>query len=260
MKTIVITNQKGGVGKTTTTVNLAGALAEKNKSVLIIDLDPQANATTWLGIQDQSKGIFSALCENIPLLQVIQSTTAPGIDIAQSSRWLVGAEKSLANEVGAESILKRQIQSFPKKWDFVIIDTPPTLGILTINALNAAQEVVIPIEAHILALNGLAQLLQTLNLVKERLNESLAIRGILACRVDLRTKHSSEVIEEIKKRFPKQVFETIIRQNIKLAECPSFSKPITQYDSRSSGAEDYRSLANEILVNSNITNTLEATV
>jgi chromosome partitioning protein len=247
MRVIAIAMQKGGSGKTTTTVNLAATMAEKGKRVLVIDIDPQANATSWFAVKDVGKGIFTALCENGSLSDIIRETATPKVDIAPSSTWLVGAEKALAGEVAAETIIKRRLAKLKDRWDFVLIDTPPTLGVLTVNALVAADEVLVPVEAHVMALNGLAQLLQTLEVVRERLNENLEIAGLVACRVDGRTRHSTDVVDELRKRFPKDTLDTVIRENVRLAEAPSFGQPITAYEPNSTGAEDYRALANEII-------------
>jgi chromosome partitioning protein len=248
MRTIAITNQKGGSGKTTTSVNLAAALGEKGKQVLLIDLDAQASSSTWYGVNDGGKGLFEVFTGNVNLSDLVHKTATHGVDLVPSSSWLVGTDKSLAGEVGSEIILRRQLERLPKdRWDFVLLDCPPALGILTVNALAAAKEVLVPVEAHVLALNGLADLLKTLGVVKERLNPSLEITGILACRVDYRTRHALEVVEMLRTRFGKQVFKTVIRENVRLAESPSFSQPITQYDPGSHGAEDFRSLAAEII-------------
>lgn len=247
MKVIAVAMQKGGSGKTTTTVNLAAALAEKGKRVLVIDVDAQANATSWFGVKDAGKGVFSVLCENASLADIIRETSTKGVDIAPGSTWLVGAEKALASEVAAEAILRRRLAKLKDRWDYVLIDTPPTLGALTINALVAADEVLVTVEAHIMALNGLAQLMETLEVVRERLNDKLKIAGLVACRVDGRTRHSTDVVEELRKRFPKDTLDTVIRENVRLAEAPSFGLPITTYETNSTGAEDYRALAKEIL-------------
>ncbi len=248
MRRIAITNQKGGSGKTTTAVNLAAALGERKRRVLVIDLDPQCSATSWFGIKNTDKGLFGVFIENRNVTDIINNTNVPNVAVIPASPWLVGVEKALAGEVGAETILRRHLQNLPHdRWDYLLIDCPPALGILTINALAAVKEVLVPVEAHVLALEGLAQLLQTVDVVKERLNPELEISGILACRVDGRTRHAQEVVEHLQGRFGNLVYNTVIRENVRLAECPSFGKPITQYDPRSYGAADYRALAREII-------------
>ncbi len=248
MKTLAILNQKGGTGKTTTAVNLAAALAEKKKKVLLIDLDPQGSASSWLGFRQSSKDIFDLFTGNhskSSLSSLCVKTSIDGLDMICSSPWLTGIDKALASEIGAESILKNQLQNM-NSWDYVLMDCPPNLGIMSVNALVAAQSMVIPLQPHIMSIQGLAQLLQTIEKVKERLNPQLQINGILACMVKLRTTLSKEIIKDLRKRFGDQVFETVIRENIKLAEAPSFS-PITTYDTKSTGAADYRSLAKEVI-------------
>lgn len=248
MRCVAITNQKGGSGKTTTAVNLAAALGEKKRRVLVIDLDPQCSATSWFGLKNADKGIFRVFVENGSVVDIVSKTNVPNVEIVPASPWLIGAEKALAGEVGAETILRRQVHNLPKdRWDYLLIDCPPALGILTVNALAAVSEVLVPVEAHVLALEGLAQLLQTVDVVRERLNPDLEICGILACRVDGRTRHAQEVVEQLQSRFGNLVYKTVIRENVRLAECPSFGKPIMHYDPRSYGAQDYRALALEII-------------
>jgi chromosome partitioning protein len=246
MRTVAVAMQKGGSGKTTTAVNLAAALAEQGRRVLVVDVDPQANATSWLSVTDAGKGIFAALCENSSVADLITETATPGVDLAPSSPWLVGAERALASEVGAETILRRQLRAVRDRYDVALIDTPPTLGILTVGALVAARQVLIPVEAHVMALNGLVQLTATIETVRDRLNEDLEVLGILACRVDARTRHAGDVVEELRRRFEAEVFETVVRENVRLAEAPSFGQPVTLYAGTSAGAADYRALAHEV--------------
>jgi len=247
MRTIAIVNQKGGSGKTTTAVNLAATLAEANKKVLLIDLDPQGSASLWYGFKDKGKGLFDVLTQDTKLEDVIEKTSLRDLHIVSSSPLLAGVEKTLATEVAAETILKFKISVMENQWDYLLFDCPPTLGILSLNALTAAGEVLIPVEAHVMALHGLVQLLKTINLVKQKLNPTLKITGILPCRVDFRTKHSQEVLNQLKNRFNGQICQSIIRENIRLAEAPLHLKPITVYDSYCNGTHDYRKLAQEII-------------
>jgi chromosome partitioning protein len=248
MRTIAVTNQKGGSCKTTTAVNLAATIAEKGRKVLLVDLDPQASASTWYGIKDGGRGLLDVFTANGTIAAIVAKTSIEGIDIVPSSSWLVGAEKALAGEVGAETILRRHLDHLPSnRWDYLFLDCPPSLGVLTVNALTAVREVLVPVEAHVMSLNGLAQLLQTVRVVKERLNPDLEIAGILTCRVNSRTRHALEVIQELRRRFGNVVYNVHVRENIRIAECPSFGQPITRYDPRSYGAEDYRALADEVL-------------
>lgn len=247
IRLIAIINQKGGSGKTTTTVNLAAALAEQGRPVLVLDLDPQASASSWLGVKDGGRGLLDVLTNRSPLAELVQSTSADGVDIIPSSSWLVGAEKALAGEVGAEAILRQRLGALKGPWQYMLIDCPPALGLLTVNALAAAREVLVPVESHFMALGGLAHMLDTLEIVKERLNSEITLAGIVACRVDLRTRHAQEVVEQLRGRFGPLVYNTLIRENIRLAECPSFGQPITRYDSACNGAEDYRRLATEVI-------------
>ena len=248
MRTFAIANQKGGSGKTTTSVNLAAALGEKGRRVLVIDLDPQHSTTAWFGVKNAGKGVLGIFAENGSMLDLVQDSGVAGVDLVPSSSWLVGAEKMLAGEVGAETILRRNLDRLPPdRWEYVLIDCPPTLGVLTVNALVAVAELLVPVEAHVMALSGLAQLLQTVEVVRERLNPDLRVSGILACRVDFRTRHAREVVEQLRQRSGSLVYRTVIRENIRLAECPSFGQAITQYDGKSAGAADYRALADEII-------------
>ncbi len=248
MRKIAIINQKGGSGKTTTAVNLAATLAEKKRNVLLIDLDPQASTSSWFGQSRDAKGLFELFTNKTNINDIIMHTDNERIDLIPSSSWLMGLEKRLAQEVGAETILKQKFHELKKRtWDYLIIDCPPTLGILTINALTAVQEIIVPVEARIMALAGLVQLLQTISVIKERLNPKLRISGIVPCRVDLRTNHAKEVVKELRSNFKGKMFKTAIRENIKLAEAPSFTQPITEYDNKCNGAHDYRLLAREVI-------------
>lgn len=248
MEILAILNQKGGSGKTTTAVNLGSALAEKKQRVLLIDIDPQGSASSWLGFRNPSKGLFTLFTENGCIVDIVSKTGVDGLDIIQSSPWLIGADRALAGEVGAEAILKRRLAGLKEQsWDYVLIDCSPTLGIMSLNALTAAHKVLVPLELHIMGVQGLVQLMNTITTVKDRLNPALEIDGILACRTNKRTRLAQDILADLRKRFNGQVYETTIRESVKLAEAPSFGKPITTYDTRSSGAEDYRSLAMEII-------------
>lgn len=246
-RTLAVVNQKGGSGKTTTTVNLAAALGERGRKVLVVDLDPQASASSWLGIRDGGRGLLDVLTGNGNLADLVVNVHNGNVSALPSSSWLVGAEKALASEVGAETILRKKLVGLPNSWDYVLLDCPPSLGVLTVNALAAAHEVLVPVEAHVMALQGLAALLKTVDVVKDRLNPGLTVSGIVACRVDGRTRHALDVVEKVRERFGDLVFKTIIRENVRVAEAYSFAQPITEYDPRSAGAEDYRALASEVM-------------
>ncbi len=248
MRTIAILNQKGGSGKTTTAVNLAAALGAKKRRCLVIDVDPQGSASHWYGVVTEEKGLFEVLVNDGNLADNIYKTDAENVDLIPSTPWLVGADKALASEVGVETILRQAIEKLPSaEWDYLFFDCPPNLGVLTINALTAAKEILIPVEAHVMALTGLAQLLKTIEMVQSRLNGDLKICGILPCRVDFRTRHCQEVVEQLKARFGEAVFLNGIRENVRIAECPSFHQPIHTYDRRSIGAKDYFRLADELI-------------
>lgn len=251
MSIIAIINQKGGSAKTTTAVNLGATLTENGKRVLLIDVDPQGSSSKWLRCSNTEKGVYNVFAENTCISDNIRDTSIEGLNIIPSSQWLIGIEKALASEVGAETILRRKLNELQGKWDYILIDCPPALGLLSLNALVAANEILVPLETRVMALDGLAQLLKTVEMVKDRLNPDLKINGIIPCRVDKRTRLSMDVIDELKKRFNGMVYETCIRETVKLAECPSFGQPITIYDTKSPGAEDYRTLAKEVITRKN---------
>lgn len=244
MKIVAITNQKGGTGKTTTAINLGTSLVSLRKKVLLIDLDPQANLTYSFGINSPPETVVEVL-QGKKTLQTIL-VKKEGLFIAPSSVSLADLEISLVNKIGRESVLKNRLKGL-KGYDYVFIDCPPSLSILTINALNAAQEVVIPLEMEILSLEGLAKLLDTINEVRRVLNRKLKIRGIIPCMYDVRRSLSYEVLKEIKKIFKEKIFKTAIRENVKIAEAPSFAKSVLAYAPSSHGAEDYNALAKEFI-------------
>ena len=250
MRTIAVVNQKGGSAKTTTSVNLAATLAEKGRRVLVIDLDPQHSATTWFDVTEGGRGVFDLFAEpdKTSLETLVFKTMTDGVSLVPSSPWLVGAEKALSTEPGAEQLLREKLRALPAdRFDYILIDCPPALGVLTVNALTAVTEVIVPVECHVMGLHGLAKLMQTVETVRKRLNESLRITGIVVCRADMRTKHGREVVQQVKDRFPELLYQTIIRENVRIAECPSQGVPITAYAGGSYGAEDYRKLADEVI-------------
>jgi chromosome partitioning protein len=258
MRRIAVLNQKGGVGKTTTTVNLAAALAKEGHKTLVLDLDPQAHATLHLGLLPGRSGpsLYEVLTQNTPLAQV-RRQVGPNLFLCGSHIDLAAAEVELIGTVGREVILRDQLEADPEKFDYVLMDCPPSLGILTLNALCAAREVFIPLQAHFLALHGLSKLLETIQLVSKRVNRDLKVGGVVLCLYDAGTRLGGEVIDDLDRYFDgrrhasapwaeARVFRTRIRRNIRLAECPSFGQSIFQYAPTSRGAEDYASLAAEV--------------
>ncbi|WP_162785882.1 ParA family protein [Polynucleobacter necessarius] len=248
MTVIAVANQKGGCAKTTTVVNLACALAEHGLRTLVLDLDPQANATQWVGIKADAKGTFEFLVDDEPFESLICTTRMPGVDVMAGSKRLSQIEKSLSGQIAVESLLKRRLSKVDLGgWDIILIDTPPTLGLLTLNALAAADELLVPVTTHVMSLIGVSQLVNTLNEVREVLNTSIDILGYLPSRVDLRTRHAKDVIELLKQSFGDKVLSSIVRENVSLAEAPSFNQGIMTYKPSSSAAEDYRALTIELL-------------
>lgn len=248
MRSIALANQKGGVAKTTTAVNLGACLAELGKRVLLVDLDPQANLSSWLGTsKGPDKSIYDVLVRGAGIKDILMDSRVKGLWLAPATVELVGVETILANEVGRDTLLRQKINHLMDEYDYMLLDCPPSLGLITINALTTAREVFIPVETKILALNGLVTLMNTIHLVKERLNPQLQVTGIIACMFDNRTNLCKEVLEKLRGRFGKVVFNTVIRESIRLAECPISSLPIHLYAPGSHGAEDYMNLAKEVI-------------
>ncbi|MCI9487456.1 MAG: ParA family protein [Lachnospiraceae bacterium] len=250
---IAIANQKGGVGKTTTAINLSACLAEAGKRVLTVDLDPQGNTTSGLGVNknDQEKTIYELLIGQSPVEECLLKEVLPGLDILPSNIELSGAEIELIGIENKEFILKEEIDKIRSNYDFVLIDCPPSLNMLTVNAMTTADTVLVPIQCEYYALEGLSQLIHTINLVKQRLNSSLELEGVVFTMYDSRTNLSLQVVENVKNYLSNAVYKTIIPRNVRLAEAPSHGKPITLYNPRSVGAESYRLLAKEVIQRGN---------
>jgi chromosome partitioning protein len=248
-KIIAIANQKGGVGKTTTSVNLGAGLAQVGKKVLLVDIDAQGNATTGVGIEksELDQCIYNVLVEDADVQGVIQKTATENLDVLPATIQLAGAEIELVPTISREVRLQRALQPVRDEYDYIIIDCPPSLGLLTINALTAADSVIIPVQCEYYALEGLSQLLNTVRLVQKHLNKNLAIQGVLLTMLDARTNLGIQVIDEVKKYFRDKVYRSIIPRNVRLSEAPSHGKPIMQYDAKSRGAEVYIDLAEEVI-------------
>ncbi len=249
MKVIAIANQKGGVGKTTTAVNLSACLAKKGQRVLLVDCDPQGNSTSGVGVDKRrcEKTVYDVLIGGAEAKDAIVKTPYENLSICPSNISLSGAEIELVSEMGRETKLKNAIESVKDEYDIVLIDAPPSLGLITINVLTASDSVIVPIQCEYYALEGVSQLMSTIKKVKQVMNPSLEIEGILMTMFDSRTNLSIQVIEEVKKFFPNKVYKTLIPRNVRLSEAPSFGKPIIYYDMTSKGAESYLDLADEIL-------------
>ncbi|MEW9671669.1 ParA family protein [Ammoniphilus sp. 3BR4] len=248
-KVIAVANQKGGVGKTTTSVNLSACLATLGKKVLLIDIDPQGNATSGIGINkaDIRYCIYDVLINDIDPLDAIIPTEVDNLFVLPASIQLAGAEIELVPTISREVRLKKAMESIRDKYDYIFIDCPPSLGILTVNSLTASDSVLIPIQCEFYALEGVSQLLNTIRLVQKHLNTSLQIEGILLTMLDARTNLGIQVIEEVKKYFREKVYQAVIPRNVRLSEAPSHGQAIISYDSRSRGAEVYMDLAREVL-------------
>lgn len=249
VKKLAIVNQKGGVGKSTTAINLGAALAEEGRKVLIVDIDPQGNASSGLGVDktEVEYSIYDLLLEGVDFSEVIISVADSNLDIIPANIDLAGAEIELVSQISRESRLDKALQGDIDSYDFILIDCPPSLGLLTLNALTAADGVIVPIQCEYYALEGLGQLLETIKLVQNNLNSRLELEGVLLTMYDSRTNLSDQVADEVKKHFSDEIYQTVIPRNVRLSEAPSFGQSIISYDNRSSGAKAYRKLAQEVL-------------
>lgn len=248
-KIISICNQKGGVGKTTTTINLAGSLAHLTKSVLLVDLDPQSNATSGLGFDKESEdeNIYSVIIDDVPPENAVRRTSVEFLDILPANTNLVGAEVELVNMSDKETKLKKALHSIKDSYDYIFIDCPPSLSLLTINALTASDSVLIPIQCEFYAMEGLTQLMKTVHLIRQSLNSGLELEGVLLTMFDARINLSNQVVGEVRKFFGSKVYKSVIPRNVRLAEAPSYGQPVLIYDSSSRGSEAYLDLAKEFL-------------
>ena len=249
-KIIWVGNQKGGVGKTTTTVNLSTILAKKGKKVLLIDTDPQGNATSGLGVsKDVELSVYDILIGDTEFDETLQETAIKNLKVCPSNISLAGAEVQLVSMMSREQRLKTKLDKIKDQYDYILIDCPPSLGLVTLNAFTASDSVLIPVQCEYFALEGLGQLLNTVNLVKKHLNKNLEIEGALLTMYDARTNLSNQVVKEVKKYFEDKVYKTVIPRNVRLSEAPSYGMPITVYDPRSKGAKAYEKFAKELLKN-----------
>lgn len=247
-KVIAVANQKGGVGKTTTTVNLAACLAKAGKKVLLVDIDPQGNSTSGLGIDKRrvEKTVYDCLINEEKMENVSIPTDYENLSVCPSNLNLSGAEIELISVMGRENRLKESLSSAREEYDYILIDTPPSLGLITINTLTAADSVIIPIQCEFYALEGVSQLVETIKRIKKALNPTLYIEGIVMTMYDARTNLAMQVVDEVKRFFPGKVYRTIIPRNVRVSEAPGFGKPVIYYDESSKGAESYTELAAEL--------------
>ena len=247
-KVISVANQKGGVGKTTTAVNLSALLAKKGKKVLLIDTDPQGNATSGVGVDKTvSFSVYDVLVDDVEIENTLQLTEMKNLEVCPSNINVAGAEVQLVSKENREYKLKEKIEKIKNDYDYVIIDCPPSLGLVTLNAFTASDSVLIPIQCEYYALEGLGQLLNTINLVKKHLNKNIKIEGALLTMYDIRTNLSNQVVKEVKRYFDNKVYKTVIPRNVRLSESPSYGMPITEYDPKSKGAKSYIKFAKEFL-------------
>ena len=258
-KVIALANQKGGVGKTTTAINLAASLAVLEKKVLLIDADPQANATSGTGfdLRNVKSSIYECLVDGLSPKETILKSEINGLDLIPSHIDLVGAEIEMLNLPNREKMLKNVIEEIKDDYDFILIDCSPSLGLITVNALSAADSVIIPVQCEYFALEGLGKLLNTIKIIQTRLNPELKIEGFLLTMYDARLRLSNQVVDEVKKHFQQMVFDTIIQRNIKLSEAPSYGQPVILYDASSTGSNNYLNLGRELIQKNTVSETTE---